>query len=261
MCCFSQPVELVSGTTIFARRRNGRQLLVYSMRYRASAALAMVLPLPVPPAPPEDAVTFINLERYPEFFADMRKGFPLSPSWSLDFMAASIAISTLEVHDVGSFEASFVPRAEDFVRLDERFRIPASVWDELPRYRDYGFAVFKLKATSAREGASVHPMAFEFPQREAELLFFPTVHVHDRSVHPYALFDHTLYCQVGPDMHEYLVHWQRSTTVASAFVDVDRAKGVVDRGGHCWRRNLKGRLPNQDTWVGDGGSVPEAPTS
>ena len=260
MCCFSQPVERVSGTTIFARRRNGRQLLVYSMRYRASAALAMVLPLPVPPDPPEDAVTFINLERYPEFFADMRKGFPSSQSRSLGFMTGSIAVSTLEVHDVGSFEASFVPRAEDFVRLDERFRIPASVWDQLIRYRDYGFAVFKLKATSAKEGAAVHPMAFEFPQREPELLFFPTVHVHDRSVHPYALFDHTLYCQVRPDMHEYLAHWQRSSTVASAFVDMNRAKGVVDREGHCWRRNLKGRLANQDTWVGDGGSVPEAPT-
>ncbi len=261
MCCFSQPVELVSSTTIFARRRNGRQVLVYSMRYRASSALAMVLPLPVPPDPPEDAVTFINLERYPEFFADVWKGFPSSQSWSLAFLTASIAVSTLEVHDVGSFEASFVPRVEDFVRLDERFRIPASVWDELPLYRDYGFAVFKLKATSARGGAPVHPMAFEFPQREAELLFFPTVHVHDRRVHPYALFDHTLYCQVSPGMHEYLEHWQRSTAVASAFVDINRAQGVVDGEHHCWRRTIKGRLTNQDSWVGDGGSVPEAPTS
>jgi len=259
MCCFSQPVELVSSTTIFARRRNGRQVLVYSMRYRASSALAMVLPLPVPPDPPEDAVTFINLERYPEFFADVRNGFP--PSRSLSYLDASIAVGTLEVHDVGSFEASFVPRAEDFARLDERFRIPASVWDELLQYGDYGFAVSKLKATSGRDGAPVHPMAFEFPQREAELLFFPTVHVHDRSVHAYAEFDHTLYCQVSPDMHEHLEHWQRSTTVASAFVDINRAKGVVDGEGHCWRRSIKGRLTNRDTWVGAGGSVPEAATN
>jgi hypothetical protein len=230
------------------------------MRYRASAVLAMVLPLPVPPDPAEDAVTFINLERYPEFFEDLENEFPSFKSRSL-YMTASVAVDTLEVHDVGSFEASFVPRADDFVRLDERFRIPVSVWDELPRYRDYGFAVFKLKATHAGVGALVHPMAFEFPQREAELLFFPTVHVHDRSVHPYASFDHTLYCQVEPDMYEHLEHWQRSTTFASAFVDINRAKGVVDREGYCWRRNLKGRLTNRDTWVGAGGSVPQASTA
>jgi hypothetical protein len=261
MCCFSQPVERVSDTAIFARRTNGRQLLAYSMRYRASAALAMVLPLPVPPDPAEDAVTFINLERYPEFFADVRKGFPPMLSRSLfSFMGASVAVDTLEVHDVGSFEASFVPRVADFVRLDERFRIPASVWDELLQYGDYGFAVFKLKATSGRDGAPVHPMAFEFPQREADLLFFPTVHVHDRSVHAYAEFDHALYCQVNPEMLEHLLHWQRSRALASAFIDISRAKGVVDGDTHCWRRSLKGKLTNQDTWVGAGGSVPQAPT-
>jgi len=256
MCCFSQPVELVSGTNIFARRRNRRQVVVYSMRYRAAADLAMVLPLPVPPDPPDDAVTFINLERYPQFFDDVQKGFPQWHSRSLGLMTASVAIGTLEVHDVGSFEASFVPRPEDFERLDERFRIPAHVWDDLPQYRDYGFAVFKLKATKARGGAPVHPMAFEFPQREAELLFFPTVHVHDRSVHPVALFDHILYCQVTLDMYEHIATWQRSTTVASTFVDVHRAKSVVDGNDHCWRRSLNGRLTNQDTWVGHGGSLP-----
>ena len=250
MCCFSQPVELVSGTTIFARRRNGRQVLAYSMHYRAKAALAMVLPIPVPPNPPEDGVTFVNLERYPDFFADLRRGFPSAKSRSLSYMDAAVAAGTLVVHDVGSFEASFVPRADDFVRLEERFRIPASVWDELLQYGDYGFAVFKLKATAANGGAFVHPMAFEFPHREPEVLFFPTVHVHDRSVHPYALFDHTLYCQVRSDVHQYLTQWQRSTTLASGFVDINRANGLVDAESHCWRRDLRGRLPNQDTWVG-----------
>jgi hypothetical protein len=220
----------------------------------------MVLPLPVPPDPAEDAVTFVNLERYPEFFTDLRAGFPQSVSRSLGFMGASLEFATLQVHDVGSFEASFVPRVEDFGSLDERFRIPASVWDELLQYGDYGFAVFKLKASTARGGATVHPMAFEFPQREPELLFFPTVHVHDRSVHPYAPFDHTLYCQVEPAMHQYLEYWRRSIAVASAFVDINRAQGMVDPEGHVWRRDLKGELTNQDTWVGDGGSIPEAPS-
>jgi hypothetical protein len=108
MCCFSQRVELVSDTTIFARSINGRQFLVYSMAYAAAADLAMVLPLPVPPNPPEDAVRFINLERYPTFFGDLRLGFPKPRRWarSLTADAGPPPVPKLQVHDVGSFEAS-----------------------------------------------------------------------------------------------------------------------------------------------------------
>ncbi|MGH9902934.1 MAG: hypothetical protein ACRD68_14095, partial [Pyrinomonadaceae bacterium] len=130
MCCFSQAVEVVSNTNIFARAVDGRQFLVYGMSYAAASDLAMVLPLPVPPNSPEDAVRFINLERYPDFFADMRRGFP-EPVAAAQGLARSYftAAPKLKVHDVGSFEASFVPRAEDFDRLDARFRIPRAVWE------------------------------------------------------------------------------------------------------------------------------------
>jgi hypothetical protein len=67
MCCFSQPIDRVSGTKIFARGVNRRQVLVYSMVYAAPTDLAMVLPLPVPPRSPEDAVRFISLEEYPGY--------------------------------------------------------------------------------------------------------------------------------------------------------------------------------------------------
>lgn len=255
MCCFSQQVDLVADTNIFARRVNGRQVLLYTMRYGAARDLAMVLPIPVPPDSPDDAVTFINLERYPEFFADIRRGFrqPTSPG----YMSLSVEATTLQVHDVGAFEASFVPRIEDFGRLDERFRIPATVWDQIPGYHDFGFAVFKLKRTGPG-AAAVHPMAFEFPQRHPELLFFPTVHVHDTTVHPNAPFDHVLYCQVAPAMYEHLLGWEGSRAVASAFVDASRAKGVVDGAQPCWRRTLTGWLTNEDAWVGAGGSTPRS---
>jgi hypothetical protein len=36
----------------------------------------MILPLPVPPGCPENAVRFINLEAYPEYFTDMDALFP-----------------------------------------------------------------------------------------------------------------------------------------------------------------------------------------
>ena len=69
MCCFTRPVESVSATKIFARDAGaGKQFLVYSMNYRVGEDLAMVLPLPVPVGSKEDAVQFIDLHGYGEFF-------------------------------------------------------------------------------------------------------------------------------------------------------------------------------------------------
>ena len=278
MCCFSQPVELVSDTNIFARSANGRQFLVYSMSYAAVDDLAMVLPLPVPPNPPEDAVRFINLEGYPRFFDDMRRGFPVMMATlsSRGPASRSLEAPKLQVHDVGSFEASFVPRIADFDRLDERFRIPLDVWDRLPSYRDYGFAVFKLKGNRPRRlagilrrlfggGSSnaspqirqVHPMALQFPRRNPELLYFPTVHVHDRTVHPNAMFDHMLYCQPDPGMKEYVQDWENTDRPASTFMKISKTEGIVDGNQPCWRRPLSGRLENRDALIGKGGSVPD----
>jgi hypothetical protein len=278
MCCFSQPVELVSDTNIFARSVNGSQFLVYSMAYAASTDLAMVLPLPVPPDSPEDAVRFINLRRYPTFFDDLNHGFPTGgPRWRSRDVSKSRSMSApkLKVHDVGSFEASFAPRVQDFDRLDERFRIPRKVWDRLPAYHDYGFAVFKLKGSYPRRPAGllrrlfggapsggpakprqVHPMAFEFPRRNVDLLYFPTVHVHDRTVQANAMFDHMLYCQPEPALEEYLQGWEKSYRPASVFIDIERAGGIVARDHYCWRRPLRGQLQNRDTLVGKEGFIP-----
>lgn len=272
MCCFSQPIERVSDTHIFARAGNGRQFLVYSMTYAASNALAMVLPLPVPSNPPEDAVRFINLEQYTHFFDDMRRGFPpkVAASRSFTRSMASYEMPTLKVHDVGRYEASFVPCFDDFDRLDERFRIPADVWRRLPDYQDYGFAVFKLKDTRsprrsgllgrlfprAPQPQRVHPMAFSFPRRNPDLLYFPTVHIHDRQVHPYARFDHMLYCQPDAELVPYLQGWEASFGPASRFMEIDRTEGIVAPTVPCWRRPLVGRLQNKDTLVGQHGIMP-----
>src|SRR5947209_4753164 len=80
MCCFSRKVEAVADTNIFARAaKDGRQYLVYGMRFKAGEDLAMILPIPVPKASPDDAVRFISLEKYPTFFNDMHRGFPEPP--------------------------------------------------------------------------------------------------------------------------------------------------------------------------------------
>jgi hypothetical protein len=146
MCCFSRKVKLVADTNIFARAsKDGRQFLVYSMKFDAAEDLAMILPLPVPKAPAEDAVKFLNLEKYDNFFDEMRAGFPAPPPGNGGRGKGGDKAHGLAVVEVGSFIASFVPSVKDFARLDERFRLPTEVWQQLPQYRDAGFAVFQLK--------------------------------------------------------------------------------------------------------------------
>ena len=248
MCCFSRPVQSVSSTKIFARDAgNGKQYLVYSMNYKAGEDLAMVLPIPVPPGSKEDAVQFVDLHEYEKLFSDLDAGFPrpVSRSRSIPLNGVPAAASApLKVVEVGSFEASFVPQVKDFARLDPRFRMPEGIWDKLPQYRQAGFAVFKLR----KSATSVHPMAFVFPRADASKLFFPTVHIHDGKVHDKAGFDHSLYCQVGED-HSKAAGWEESPQLASAFVKIAQSKGIIDGNSHCYKKDLRGQLKNQDTYL------------
>ena len=71
MCCFSGPVEEVSGTKIFGRIDGNWQYIVYEVRFSAAEEVAMVLPIPVTPGSGEQAVRLINVEDYPDFFGDL----------------------------------------------------------------------------------------------------------------------------------------------------------------------------------------------
>ncbi|MFO0842947.1 MAG: hypothetical protein U0797_11205 [Gemmataceae bacterium] len=246
MCCFSRHVERVANTSIFARAsKDDRQYLVYSMTLSAKEDLAMILPIPTPKDAAEDAVKFISLKDYPAFFKDMAMGFYVPPPTRASFgapkSAKKDAAPKLKVVEVGSFEASFVPAVKDFARLDERFRLPPGTWDELPAYKDYGFAVFKLK----KGEKEIHPMAFEFPRRNKRSLFFPTVHIHDGKVHKTATFDHALYCQATAG--ENTMSWTESRQPASLFMKPDKAAGLVVKNLHVHRLLISGRKANQDT--------------
>jgi len=251
MCCFSGHVERVSNTNIFARSiENGRQLLVYSMTIATNREVAMILPLPVPANSAEDAVKFIDLKDYPDFFMDMKLGFPepvlrSAPAESTKSAPTPAAPPPLQVVEVGAFEASFVPTVKDFSRLDARFRLPDNTWEKLPAYKDYGFAVFKLKLNAT----TIHPMAFEFPRADATKVFFPTVHIHDGQVHDKADFDHALYCQKREADKTSLPEWRESDYPAGRFVKTDKTKGIVDARLHCYQWKIHGKRKNDDIRV------------
>jgi hypothetical protein len=178
----------------------------------------------------------------------MRNGFP-EPSarpGARERAAGGLKLEKkLVVHDVGAFEASFVPTIKDFSRLDERFRLPAGTWEELPRYKKYGFAVFKLK----KGDVSVHPMAFCFPTALERGLFFPTVHIHDGKVHDKADFDHALYMQLEEGGTVFIEGWRESPQPAGMFMNKKKAGDLIDPDAHAYRRGIRGRQKNEDTLV------------
>lgn len=280
MCIFSQTVEHVSGTHILARMVGpGVQALVYEMTVGAAADLAMVLPLPTPVPVTEDALELIDLSRFPSFFDDLAKAFPGPQSVAISG-SSELAANTapLKVHQVGAFEASFVPRVDDFDRLDARFRLPPGAAGALPQLADYSFAVFKLRGSPAAVEVAppqtflqrlfgtrqappssgparpqrVHPMAFTFPTRHPEKLYFPTVHVHDGSAPAEAAFDHALYAQGELDVPAWSFEnpqgWQQSERHAGWYVH-QAPEAVLSAFEPVHHLTILGVHPNRDVLV------------
>lgn len=258
MCCFTQPVIAVSNTRIFARLGGtGTQFLAYQMNYESSEPNAMILPLPVKQPSDEQSLKFIELNDYQTLFDDLDAGFPCQrPSPGIGCSGGPDAASLsdfLEVFEVGNYIASFVASIEDFGRLDPLFTLPDEVWEKIPGYENFGFAVFQLAAGSLRP----HPMALEF-RTESNEIFFPTVHIHDGEVHELEKFDHVLYTQhAGLDSisHEYknsdvedeATGFVRSKYNAARFCSAARSKGLVHGNLLVHRKILRGKLPNKDT--------------
>jgi hypothetical protein len=247
MCCFAGHVSDVSGTNIFARVGADRQHLVYEMTFTSNDQTAMILPIPTASGRPEDVVTFVSLEGYPDFFRDLERHF--QEVWAQSrTLGGGLPSPSLKVYLVGAFEASFVPRLEDFDRLDVRFRLPPHVWRQLPVYESFGFVVFKLQPGTR---ASVHPMAFSFRTRDPETVFFPTVHVHDTLVHEMADFDHILYTQNEPARGSSWprTFWMPGGVAASRYLKVERTSGLVSKNVPCFQMAVIGRFPNRDIVV------------
>ena len=175
---------------------------------------------------------FLSLEDYPRFFDDLDDAFPVE---TVSFGMPVEPAAVLKVHDVGAYEASYVPSAADFDRLDQ-----------FEQYRDFGFAVFKLRGKEGQRELEFHPMAFTFPSRLEDTIFFPTVHVHRGKVAWMADFDHELYAQLsGPE--EKRECWESTPLAAGAFMQVERCHGLVDPDRPCHRFRREGLEMNEDT--------------
>jgi hypothetical protein len=262
MCCFKPSPRSVSATEIFAsHRRPGRQTIVYSMSLTMTSELAMILPVPVKQGAADDAVKFINMENYPTFFEDLARLFPSGKQKPFKGGGGGGAgggeAPPLEVHSVGQFSASFVPTIQDFDRLDEQFRIDKSIWLTQRQFAEYGFVVFQLKppkGQTATENSEFkvrpHPMAFEFPVRNArQPLFFPTVHIHDGTMDKSALFDHVLYGQTPQPDSRRVMEWEESQVLISSIVKKRPANQLILESKHCFRKTIRGEHRNEDTWL------------
>lgn len=270
----------IADTSIYARiSSKDTQVVVYSMLCFTDKPAALVLPIPVTQNSGDDALRFIDLSKYADFFDDMNDACsPLVADFECgsedDEANLSMDKPPLIVHCVGDFEASYVPHKKDFSRLDKRFQLDDAVWDALPIYDDYGFAVFQLSPSNAKDiyenGKKVHPMAFEFKTRDATRCFYPTIHVHDRQFHSSAMFDHTLYCQLpGDDMtaiNQLALNFEdgedhmlelgfvspnigQSFENASAYMDIEKTKNIVDPTLRLYSYEVRGYFENKDHWL------------
>ncbi len=254
MCMFARPVISVSATNIFARiTASQTQFLAYQMSYHSDQTNAMILPIPVQLPASDSSVTFIDLSHYRNLFFDFQRGYPEVAQMSIGCSSQTKSVmSDLKVFQVGDYVASFVPTLSDFSRLDERFRLSDSVWNQLPDYQDFGFVVFQL----AQGALKPHPMAFEFVSRK-QSIFFPTRHVHDGEVHPAEDFDHNLFLQhagldsrVGGyqncDLSDPNTQLIRSKQIARQFLKTQDTRGIISPDLLVHRKIIKGNYPNED---------------
>jgi hypothetical protein len=247
MCCFSREVQEVKNTRIFVRiGAKGHQVIIYQMALKAAEDLAMVLPIPIRQGTGENGVTFFDLSAYPALFADLANLFP-AHSFGADPFGGPASRNSpprLKVQSVGAYDASFVPTIADFSRLDERFRLPPDVWDQLPGYRQFGFAVFKLKPVRGE----VHPMAFSFPTATPNKLFFPTLHIHAGKVPDKETFDHTLYFQ-GTRAEAGQGGWTESAGLPVTKVKCGLTHHMIRPDLHVYRHAMHGVFANGDVEV------------
>jgi hypothetical protein len=253
MGIFSTPVRVASTFNYFARASRAgadHQFLACNFRYEAETAFTLILPLPTPLDAPANAVRFINLSGYDDFFQDVRRGLPAltrdTAKQSLTDRIVEKVRDWLDL-DTTQIEFAFFPTQQVLADMSQQWPLAESVWAALQPYMNFGLVGLKLEAGSNR----LPPIAVEFPRGTSTELFFPTAHNLPRSA---ALnLKHVLYAQTP---HRSL-EWRISTSpgddhrqlLARDFVKVDRTLGLIDPDEPIVARRLSGPNDNFDVCV------------
>jgi len=237
MCIFTNEIDGVENTRIFSRQEGRRQAIVYDLQLSATEETAMVLPIPVAMQASESSVNFIDLSDYPDFFDEIDGVFPQWMSADLETLS-SCGRRGIKVHDVGAFNASFVPCPTDFERLDPRFRLDRSFFEQVPEYSNYGFVVFRLQPGVSK----VHPMAFWF-DKDDKNLFFPTKHMHDGIINETEEFSHTLYAQGRLDNCDF----HDKANIENQLM-INKSLGLLTKEEPLYKKTVNGENKNNDIW-------------
>jgi hypothetical protein len=218
---------------------------------------AMVLPFPLKKG--ANRIKILDFSKYAKIFEDLDLLFPHDlegATRSQDTYSFSNSIkdeAPLEIHYVGSYQASIVPNWESFDRLQyNHFNLSPDTKELLGRYyrRGFGFMVCQLTRT-ARDDHQYHPFAYIHEIREDHRLFIPTRHYHKHvDPNPYAKY-HTLTnpnprysalssrseSEEGDDLQEVQDMFMKTLTLEDRFLEIhakknkmteDRAAPAVD---------------------------------
>ena len=249
MGIFSTPVRVASAFNFFARAQADHQFLACSFRYEAATAFTLMLPLPTPPDAAANAVRFINLSAYDDFFRDTRRGWPdLTRDTGKQSLTDRIREKVRDWLDLDTtqIELAFFPNQSVLADRRDRWPLPEVVWSALTPYAKFGLVGLKLEAGANR----LPPIAFEFPRGASTELFFPTAHNLPRRVAQN--LKHALYAQTATRS----LAWRISISAederplrARNFVKVDRARGLIDPDQPIMARRLSGPADNLDVRV------------
>lgn len=246
MGIFSTPVRVASTFNFFARANADHQFLACNFRYEADAPFTLFLPLPTPSDAPANAVRFINLSGYDEFFSDLRRGFPnLTRDTGKQSFTDRLREKVRDWLDLDTtqIEFAFFPNRTVLANMREHWPVSDAVWSDLEPYADCGLVGLKLEAGANR----LPPIAFEFPRRNPDELTFPTAH----NLPPTAAahLRHALYAQTA----QRSLQWRISINAederpirARDFVKADRTLGLIEPDQPIVSRRLVGPAENVD---------------
>jgi hypothetical protein len=204
MCIISGPVTEVARTKILVapvETTEGvpRQMTVYCNKVSMSGSEpgAMVLPFPT------SVCEFYDLSAYPHLFKDLNKMcWPRSRSLSYSNSADSDSWGSpaLQVVQNGNYKACVVPAMSDFDRLPhEVFQVKPEVIEFVKSQYPEGYSFVVCQLDRNKE---YHPFAYMHNTLAGGMMFVPTLHYHQKSLHSAhhsdTDWDHEIYCWNRP---------------------------------------------------------------